>query len=106
MIRETFVAGATAQAVADRHEIGTSLIYTWRKQMLRASMASFAAVEIKPDVRMALPGSVEPAAALPPVTVATDCRIIERHARQHRGRTAARRLARGRRLAGIVRPGE
>ena len=68
IIRETLVAGSTAQAVADRHEIGTSLIYTWRKQMLRAAMASFAAVEIKPDVRMALPGSIEPAAALPPVT--------------------------------------
>ena len=62
IIRETLTAGSTAQAVADRHEIGTSLIYTWRKQMLRAAMASFAAVEIKPDVQMALPGSVEPAA--------------------------------------------
>ena len=50
IIRETLVAGSTAQAVADRHEIGTSLIYTWRKQMLRAAMASFAAVEIKVSV--------------------------------------------------------
>ena len=66
IIRETLTAGSTAQAVADRHEIGTSLIYTWRKQMLRAAMASFAAVEIKPDVRMTLPGPAEPAVALPP----------------------------------------
>ena len=33
IIRETLMAGSTAQAVADRHEICTSLIYTWRKQM-------------------------------------------------------------------------
>lgn len=65
IIRETLMSGSTAQAVADRHEICTSLIYTWRKQMLRAAMASFAAVEIKPDVQMALPGSVEPAAVPP-----------------------------------------
>ncbi len=68
IVRETLAAGSTAQAVADRHGIGTGLIYTWRKQMLRAAMASFAAVEIKPDVRMALPGSVEPAVALPPTS--------------------------------------
>ncbi len=68
IVRETLAAGSTAQAVADRHGIGTGLIYTWRKQMLRAAMASFAAVEIKPDVRMALPGSVEPAVALPPMS--------------------------------------
>lgn len=66
IIRETLMTGSTAQAVADRHEICTSLIYTWRKQMLRAAMASFAAVEIKPDVQAALPGSVEPDVAPPP----------------------------------------
>ena len=66
IIRETLTAGTTAQAVADRHEICTSLIYTWRKQMLRAAMASFVAVEIKPDVQAALPGSVEPDVAPPP----------------------------------------
>ncbi len=66
IVRETLAAGSTAQRVADRHGIGTGLIYTWRKQMLRAAMAGFAAVEIKPDVRMALPGPVEPAVALPP----------------------------------------
>lgn len=55
IVRETLVAGSTAQLVADRHGIGTGLIYTWRKQMLRAVMAGFAAVEIKPDVVAALP---------------------------------------------------
>ena len=63
IIRETLASGTTAQAVADRHGIGTGLIYTWRKQMLRAAMAGFAAVEIKPDVPAALPG---PDTAAPP----------------------------------------
>lgn len=59
IVRETLAAGATAQLVADRHGIGTGLIYTWRKQMLRAAMAGFAAVEIKPDVPVALPGPIQ-----------------------------------------------
>jgi transposase len=61
IVRETLSAGATAQAVADRHGIGTGLIYTWRKQMLRAAMAGFAAVEIKPDAQAALPAPVQDA---------------------------------------------
>lgn len=65
IVRETLSAGSTAQAVADRHGIGTGLIYTWRKQMLRAAMAGFAAVEIKPDVAVALPGPVHDTVAPP-----------------------------------------
>jgi transposase len=49
-------SGAVAQVVADRHGISTGLIYTWRKQMLKAAMARFAGVEIKPDTSVALPG--------------------------------------------------
>lgn len=66
IVRETLAAGSTAQAVADRHGIGTGLIYTWRKQMLRAAMASFAAVEIKPDLPAALPGPAQDTVAPPP----------------------------------------
>ena len=65
IVRETLAAGSTAQRVADRHGIGTGLIYTWRKQMLRAAMAGFAAVEIKPDVPAALPGPVQDTVAPP-----------------------------------------
>jgi transposase len=43
-------------------------IYTWRKQMLRAAMAGFAAVEIKPDAQAALPAPVQDA---PPLAVAS-----------------------------------
>lgn len=65
IVRETLAAGSTAQRVADRHGIGTGLIYTWRKQMLRTAMAGFAAVEIKPDVPAVLPGPVSDTAAAP-----------------------------------------
>jgi transposase len=65
IVRETLAAGSTAQVVADRHGIGTGLIYTWRKQMLRAAMAGFAAVEIKPEVPAALPGPVQEAVTPP-----------------------------------------
>ena len=49
IVRETLAPGAVAQVVADRHGIGTGLLYTWRKQMLRAAMTGFAAVEIRPE---------------------------------------------------------
>ena len=66
IVRETLAAGLTAQRVADRHGIGTGLIYTWRKQMLRAAMAGFATVEIKPDPPAALPSPAPDAVAPPP----------------------------------------
>ncbi len=75
IVRETLATGSTAQAVADRHGIGTGLIYTWRKQMLRAALAGFSAVEIKPDVAAALPGpaqeAVAPPSRLPPPSIAS-----------------------------------
>ncbi len=65
IVRETLAAGSTVEAVADHHGIGTELIDTWRKHMLRAAMAGFAAVEIKPDVPVALPGPVQDPVSLP-----------------------------------------
>ena len=71
IVRETLAPGSVAQVVADRHGIGTGLIYTWRKQMLRAAMAGFAAVEIKPDVPAALPSAGDIPTEMPPSPVAT-----------------------------------
>ncbi len=65
MVRETLAPGATAQRVADRHGISTGLIYTWRKQMLRAAMAGFAAVEITPAPPQALPNATPDASQMP-----------------------------------------
>ena len=70
IVRETLAPGAVAQVVADRHGIGTGLLYTWRKQMLRAAMTGFAAVEIRPEA-LAAPqvtdDRVAPVAEVPPV---------------------------------------
>ncbi len=73
IVRETLAPGSVAQVVADRHGIGTGLIYTWRKQMLRAALAGFAAVEIKPEAPVTLPGTGNivpetPPTLPPPVT--------------------------------------
>ena len=76
IVRETLAAGATAQAVADRHGIGTGLIYTWRKQMLRAAMAGFAAVAIKPDAQAALPTPVQDAPPQPSPLAAASSRAM------------------------------
>ena len=51
IVRETLCPGAVAAAVAERHEIGTGQLYTWRKQMLTAAMTGFAAVEVAPELQ-------------------------------------------------------
>ena len=66
IVRETLAPGSVAQIVADRHGIGTGLIYTWRKQMLRTAMAGFATVEIKPEAAIALPSTDAAAPETPP----------------------------------------
>ena len=70
IVRETLVSGAVVQVIAERHGLSTGLLYTWRKQMLRAAMTGFAAVEVRPE---ALPvpqvtggGTVTPETAQPP----------------------------------------
>ncbi len=69
IVRETLAPGAVAQVIAERHGIGTGLLYTWRKQMLQAAMRGFAAVEIQPDPAVVLQvthGAVAEAASAAP----------------------------------------
>lgn len=54
IVRETLVPGAIAQVVADRHGIGTGLLYTWRKQMLQAAMTGFVEVAVSNDPAIAM----------------------------------------------------
>jgi len=77
IVRETLAPGAVAQVVADRHGIGTGLLYTWRRQMLLAAMTGFAAVEIRPEAAAVLQvadgtAAPSPAAAQPEVPSATE----------------------------------
>ena len=39
-----------AKAVAERHGIGTGLLFTWRREMLATAMAGFAPVAVVPEV--------------------------------------------------------
>ena len=48
-MRETLEPGAVAKAVAERHGIGTGLLFTWRREMLAAAMSGFAPVEVVPE---------------------------------------------------------
>ena len=57
------MSGAVVQAIADRHGIGTGLLYTWCKQMLRAAMTGSAAVEVRPEALPALENPDEMATA-------------------------------------------
>lgn len=70
IVRETLTPGAVAQVVANRHGIGTGLLYTWRKQMLRMAMTGFAAVAVEPEATpmpQITDGSL--AASIPPATM-------------------------------------
>ena len=46
IIRETLAPGAVAKVVAERHGIGTGLLFTWRREMLATAMSGLVPVEI------------------------------------------------------------
>jgi transposase len=50
IVCETLEPGAVAKAVAERHGIGTGLLFTWRREMLAAAMAGFVPAEVVPEV--------------------------------------------------------
>ena len=49
IVSETLAPGAVAKVVADRHGIGTGLLFTWRREMLATAMSGFAPVAIVPE---------------------------------------------------------
>lgn len=48
IVRETLAPGAVAKAVAERHGIGTGLLFTWRREMLATAMSGLVPVEVVP----------------------------------------------------------
>jgi transposase len=50
IVRETLEPGAVAKAVAERHGIGTGLLFTWRREMLATAMSGLMPVEVVPEV--------------------------------------------------------
>jgi transposase len=49
IVRETLEPGAVAKAVAERHGIGTGLLFTWRREMLATAMSGLVPVEAVPE---------------------------------------------------------
>ena len=49
IVRETLLPGAVAKVVAERHGIGTGLLFTWRREMLATAMSGLAPVEVVPE---------------------------------------------------------
>jgi transposase len=64
IVRETLAPGAVAKVVAERHGIGTGLLFTWRREMLATAMSGLMPVEVVPEVpRIEAPASAS--ASLP-----------------------------------------
>lgn len=49
IVEETLRPRAVIAEVARRHDIGTSLVYSWRREMLAATMAGVVPVAVKPE---------------------------------------------------------
>jgi transposase len=67
IVSETLAPGAVAKVVADRHGIGTGLLFTWRREMLATAMSGFAPVAVVPEpppAAMVAPSKAEVAPGL------------------------------------------
>ena len=45
-MEEAFAPGAVAKRVAERHEISTGLLFTWRRQLMADTSANFLPVQL------------------------------------------------------------
>jgi transposase len=50
IVEEAFAPGAVAKRVAERHEISTGLLFTWRRQLTAKESAGFLPVQGKRGV--------------------------------------------------------
>lgn len=49
ILQEAFAPGAIAKRVADRHEISTGLLFTWRRQAMASAGVNFLPVRLSTD---------------------------------------------------------
>ena len=49
IVEEAFAPGAVAKRVAERHEISTGLLFTWRRQLSLNASAGFVPVQLTAD---------------------------------------------------------
>jgi transposase len=59
IVRESLAPNAIVTAVARRHEVSTSLIYTWRRQALAGVLQGFAPVQIASDAGVPEPPTLD-----------------------------------------------
>jgi transposase-like protein len=69
IVQEAFGPNAVAKHVAERHEVSTGLLFTWRRQLMASGRSSFLPIQLsssaEPDarapcqVRSSPPGSIE-----------------------------------------------
>src|SRR3974377_975964 len=55
IVRESLAPNAIVTAVARRHEVSTSLVYTWRRQALAGLLQGFVPVQITSNTEMVAP---------------------------------------------------
>lgn len=63
IVQEAFAPGAVAKQVAERHEISTGLLFTWRRQLMAGRPADFVPVQLisaAPDMPSSGPPSSRP----------------------------------------------
>jgi len=53
IVQETLAPGAITKRVAERHDIGTGLLFTWRRQMMAGAGTGFLPVQVAPNPDMA-----------------------------------------------------
>jgi transposase len=66
IVRETLAPGAVAKVVAERHGIGTGLLFTWRREMLATAMSGLVPVDVVQEMPR-----LEAAAAAPAIATET-----------------------------------
>ena len=57
IVEEAFAPGAVAKHVAERHEISTGLLFTWRRQLTASKGAGFLPVQVMAPPEMAVSAS-------------------------------------------------
>jgi transposase len=61
IVEEAFAPGAVAKRVAERHEISTGLLFTWRRQLMGETSANFLPVQLTEDAERATAAPSRPA---------------------------------------------
>ena len=61
IVQEAFAPGAIAKRVADRHEISTGLLFTWRRQAMASARVNFLPVQVSADSERVPPVQSGPA---------------------------------------------